>query len=115
VSPTTVSPTTVSPTTVSPTTVPATAVPATTVPTTPPAQLTTYPSFAVSGVAEIYLAFVDGREISVYSVVRQSNWVHQVDKNGPRSVEVKFFNVVTEQEAEFHAQVDGGSIKVESS
>ncbi len=89
--------------------------PATTAaPTTPPAHTTTYPSFAVSGVAEIYLAFVDGRDISVYSVVRQTNWVHQVDKNGPRSVEVKFFNVVTEQEAEFHAQVDGGSIKVEN-
>jgi len=69
----------------------------------------------MSGVAEIYLEFVDGQEISVYSVVREPNWVHEVEKNGPTSVEVKFFNIVTEQEAEFHAKIDGGSIKVEHS
>ena len=65
------------------------------------------------GVAEIYLTFTDGREISVYSVIRETNWVHQVDKNGPDKIEVKFFNVVTEQEAEFHAELENGSIKVE--
>ena len=74
-----------------------------------------YPDYSVPGVAQIYLTFTDGREISVYSVIREPNWVHEVEKNGPRSVEVKFFNVVTEQEAEFHAEVEGGSIKVEQS
>lgn len=69
----------------------------------------------MSGVAEIHLALVDGKQISVYSIVRESNWVHQVDRNGPTSIEVKFFNIVTEQEAEFHAKIEGGSIKVEHS
>ena len=102
--------------TTAPTTSPATTTSTTSPPTTAPrAPTITYPSYSVAGVAEIYLKLVDGKEISVYSVVRESNWVHQVDGNGPTSVEVKFFNVATEQEAEFHAKIEGGSIKVEHS
>jgi hypothetical protein len=102
--------------TTAPTTSPATTTSTTSPPTTAPrAPTITYPSYSVAGVAEIYLKLVDGKEISVYSVVRESNWVHQVDGNGPTSVEVKFFNVVTEREAEFHAKIEGGSIKVEHS
>lgn len=107
--------TTTSTTTTSTSTAPvATTVATTVAPTTGPAHTTTYPNFTVSGVAEVYLSFVDDREIGVYSVIREPNWVYQVDKDGPRSIEVKFFNVVTEKEAEFHAEVEGGTIKVES-
>ncbi len=108
--PTTAPPTTITPTTAAPPTV----APTTAAPTTAaPQRNVSYPSYSTVG-GEIYLAVVDGSSISVYSVVRGDGWVHQVDRNGPRSVEVKFFNVNTEQEAEFHATIESGSIKVES-
>ncbi len=49
----------------------------------------------------------------MYSVIRETNWVHEVDDNGPDKVKVKFFNVVTEQEAQFQAELEDGRIKVE--
>ena len=48
------------------------------------------------------------------SVAREANWVSQVDKNGPGSVEIKFFNTVTQRDEEFHATVESGRIKVEN-
>jgi len=67
----------------------------------------------VNGVGLIYLESRNGA-IAVWSVTPSANWVFQIDRNGPGTVEVKFFNVVTEREAQFHAELDGGRIKVES-
>lgn len=98
-------------TTNAPTTV-ATTQPAT---TNPPAQAVTasytYPSYSAGSAATVTLRF-DGSSVMVWSVAPQANWVYQIDVNGPRSVEVKFFNVKTQAEAEFHAQVEGGRITV---
>ncbi len=112
--PTTAAPTPAAPATAAPTTAaPATAVPTTMVPTTVGGVTISYPSYSTKA-GEIYLQLVDNKEISVYSVVRGDGWVYEIDKNGPRSVEVKFFNTVTEREAEFHAEIENGRIKVES-
>jgi len=104
-------------TTNAPTTV-ATTQPATTQPpatTNAPVQAVTasytYPSYSAGSAASVTLRF-DGSTVTVWSVSPQANWVYQIDVNGPRSVEVKFFNVKTQAEAEFHAAVEGGRIKV---
>jgi len=55
----------------------------------------------------------DGSSISVASVAPSSDWVYEIEKNGPRSVEVEFFNIVTRREGEFHAELENGRIKVE--
>jgi hypothetical protein len=73
----------------------------------------TYPSFSAGDAGTVVLQF-DGSSIYVSSVARQPNWVSQIDSNGPRTVEVKFFNTVTHDEAEFHATVEGGRIQVEN-
>ena len=100
------------PPTPAPTTPPTTTPPPTTAaPTTAPAL--TYPSYTVSGVAGVTLQF-DGSSISVASLSPQANWVYEIAKNGPRSVEIKFFNVATGSDREFHATVEGGRIKVEN-
>jgi hypothetical protein len=104
-------------TTNAPTTQPATTQPATTqlATTSPPAQAVTasytYPSYSAGSAGSVTLRF-DGSSVTVWSVSAQANWVYQIDVNGPRSVEVKFFNVQTHAEAEFHAQVEGGRIKL---
>ena len=67
----------------------------------------------MSGIGSVGLQF-DGSAIYVASVSPQANWVFEIDRNGPRTVEVKFFNVATEREGEFHASVERGRIKVES-
>jgi hypothetical protein len=109
-----------SPPTIPPLTTPTTAPPPTPPPTLPPttappatAPALTYPSYTVSGVAGVSLQF-DGSSISVASVSPQANWVYEVATNGPRTVEIKFFNVATGSDREFHATVDGGRIKVET-
>ena len=99
-------PTTAAPTTAAPTTT-------TTAPTTVPAAALSYPTYSVSGIGSVGLQF-DGSAIYVASVSPQANWVFEIDRNGPRTVEVKFFNVATEREGEFHASVERGRIKVES-
>ncbi len=48
------------------------------------------------------------------SVSPQANWVYEIATNGPRTVEIKFFNVATGSDREFHATVEGGRIKVET-
>lgn len=71
-------------------------------------------SFVVDDVAQITLES-SGGTLAVSSVTTTSpEWVYEIDKNGPHSVEIKFFNLVSEREAEFHAEFDGGRIKVES-
>ncbi len=102
-----------------PTAAPTTAAP-TTQPTLPPTTQApatvsslTYPSYTVSGAAGVSLQF-DGSSISVASVTPQSKWVYEIAKNGPRTVEIKFFNVDTGRDREFHATVEGGRIKVET-
>jgi hypothetical protein len=91
--------------------------PATTAPppttAVPPTASLTYPSYSAGSAATVVLQF-DGSSISVASVTRQANWVSQVDKNGPRTVEIKFFNTATGRDEEFHATVEGGRIKVEN-
>jgi hypothetical protein len=104
-------PTTLAPTTVAP--APSTSPPTTAAPTTAAPSSVSFPSFSTAG-GEVYLQLVDGTQLTVYSVVRGTDWVHQVDRDGPRSVEIKFFNVVTEREAEFHAELENGRVKVES-
>jgi hypothetical protein len=105
--PTTAAP---APTTAAP--APTTAAPAPT--TAAPAPVApTYPSFSAGSAATVVLQF-DGSSIYVASVNRQPNWVSQVDKNGPRTVEIKFFNTTTEEDEEFHATVENGRIKVEN-
>jgi hypothetical protein len=79
----------------------------------PPTASLTYPSYSAGSAATVVLQF-DGSSISVASVTRQANWVSQVDKNGPRTVEIKFFNTATGRDEEFHATVEGGRIKVEN-
>ncbi len=44
----------------------------------------------------------------------QANWVYQIASNGPRTVEIKFFNVANGSDREFHATVENGRIKVET-
>ena len=79
----------------------------------PAAAALTYPSFAAGSAATVVLQF-DGASISVASVAREANWVFQIDTNGPSTVEIKFFNTVTQRDQEFHATVEGGRIKVEN-
>jgi len=79
----------------------------------PAAPALTYPAYTVSGVAGVSLRF-DGSSISVASVSPQANWVYEVATNGPRTVEIKFFNVATGSDREFHATVEGGRITVET-
>jgi hypothetical protein len=81
--------------------------------TVAPAASLTYPSYSAGAGATVVLQF-DGSSISVASVTRQPNWVSQIEQNGPRSVEIKFFNTATRQDEEFHATVEGGRIKVEN-
>ncbi len=102
-----------------PTAAPTTAAP-TTQPTLPPTTQApatvsslTYPSYTVSGVSDVSLQF-DGASIYVASLTPQSKWVYEIAKNGPRTVEIKFFNVDTGRDREFHATVEGGRIKVET-
>ena len=101
-----------------------TAAPTTAVPTTQPAlppttqapatvSSLTYPSYTVSGVSDVSLQF-DGASIYVVSLTPQSKWVYEIEKNGPRTVEIKFFNVDTGRDREFHATVESGRIKVET-
>jgi hypothetical protein len=106
--PITAVPTTPAPTTPAPTTA---APPPTTV--APVVAALTYPSFSAGSAATVVLQF-DGSSIYVASVARQTNWVSEVEKNGPRSVEIKFFNTATQQDEEFHATVENGRIKVEN-
>lgn len=103
---TTAAPTTAAPTTAAPTTAVAT--------TAAPAPVAlSYPSYTVSGVSEVSLQF-DGSSISVASLSPQTNWVYTIEKNGPRTVEIKFFNVATGSDREFHATVESGHINVET-
>ena len=67
----------------------------------------------MSGAANLSLQF-DGSSIYVASVTPQTNWVYEIARNGPRSIEIKFFNVATGRDREFHATVEGGRIKVEN-
>jgi hypothetical protein len=103
--------TTAAPTTAAPTPAPTTAAPTPT--TVAPAASLTYPSYSAGAAATVVLQF-DGSSISVASVTRQPNWVSQIEQNGPRSVEIKFFNTATRQDEEFHATVESGRIKVEN-
>jgi len=72
-----------------------------------------YPSYTVSGASAVTLQF-DGSSIVVNSVSPQANWVYQVGTNGPRTVEIKFYNTATGNDREFHATVENGRIKVET-
>jgi len=72
-----------------------------------------YPSYTVTGVAQISLESRSGA-IAVWSVTPSANWVFEIDRNGPGTVEIKFFNVATQREAQFAAELDGGHIRVES-
>ncbi len=100
------------PITVAPTSAPA---PATTPPTSAadPASGLTYPTYRAASSGSVVLQY-DGSAIYVSAVNLESNWVFEVEKNGPRSVEIKFFNVVTKRDSEFHASLEGGRIKVEN-
>ena len=108
--PTTAAPTTAAPRTAAPTTQP-TLPPTTQAPAT--VSSLTYPSYTVSGVSDVSLQF-DGASIHVASLTPQSKWVYEIEKNGPRTVEIKFFNVDTGRDREFHAAVESGRIKVET-
>ena len=55
-----------------------------------------------------------GGSISLYGFYPNSGWVHEVERNGPGTVKLKFFNVQTERDREWKATVDGGRIKVEN-
>jgi hypothetical protein len=105
-------PTTAAPAPAAPPPAPTTAAPP---PTTvaPAAAALTYPSFSAGSAATVVLQF-DGSSIYVASVTRQTNWVSEIDKNGPRTVEIKFFNTATQRDEEFHATVENGRIKVEN-
>ncbi len=107
--PTTAAPTTAAPTTAAPTTASATTVAPPTV-TVAPTTIAS-PTYTVQSAGTVTLRF-DRSSITVAGVATQPNWVYQIDVNGPRSVEVKFFNVSTHAEAEFHAEVESGKIKL---
>ena len=64
-------------------------------------------------VGDVVLAFSDASAIAVWSVAPNANWVSEVERDGPRAVEVKFFNVRTHAEAKFQAELEGTRIKVE--
>jgi len=59
------------------------------------------------------LAVTDDSAIELYAFYPESGWVYELEKNGPREVTIKFFNVQTEQEAEWKAQIEDSGIKVE--
>ncbi len=101
---------------VAPTTAVTTTVPNTVATTSPPpdSSTVTYPTYGLEGLADIILTFTNSSDLTVWSVTPESNWVYEIDKNGPRSVEIKFFNLKTHAEGEFHADVENGRIKVES-
>jgi hypothetical protein len=67
----------------------------------------------VPDTGDVVLAFSDASAIAVWSVAPNANWVSKVEHDGPRAVEVKFFNVRTGAEAKFQAELDGTRIKVE--
>ena len=104
--------TTVVPVRAAPTSAPAVA---TTPPTTEAArdEGLTYPSYQSAGSGSVVLQY-DGSAIYVAAVNTRPDWVYDVEKNGPRSVEIKFFNVVTKRDVEFHASLEDGRIKVEN-
>jgi hypothetical protein len=113
--PATTRPVTTPPTTKPPATSPpaATAPAATPPPTTAAAQVT-YSSYAFSGVAtSIVIAESGANAISVSSITKEANWVSRIDRNGPKEIEIGFFNTVTEQEAHFNAHIENGRITVE--
>ena len=65
------------------------------------------------GVGSVVLAR-QGNDISLYGFYPNSGWVHEVERDGPRLVKLKFFNVQTGNDREWKAEVDGGRIKVEN-
>jgi len=73
----------------------------------------TYPSYSVPNVGDVVLEFTDESTLTLWSVAPNASWVYDVERDGPRSVEVKFFNVQTHNEAGFHAEIEGSRIKVE--
>lgn len=116
--PTTASPTVGLPTPPLPTTTaPATAPPTTTAPTTAPPTTTAlnveYPQYVVNNVGHVVLTYTNGSAIEVYGVYAGTGWVYDVEQNGPEKVKIKFFNIQTENEAEWTAKIENGRIKVE--
>ena len=67
----------------------------------------------MSGVGDVVLAFADESAITLWSVTATQGWVYNVERDGPRSVVIKFFNTQTHDEAEFQAELEGNRIKVE--
>ncbi len=82
-------------------------------PTTTTARVSSYASYPFTGVAtEVVIArYADGT-IAVASITSEANWVSRISRNGPRSIEIEFFNRATQQEAQFAAELSGGQIKV---
>lgn len=78
-----------------------------------PPPTVTHPSYTVSGIASVTVWF-DGSSLGVDSVITQPDWVSSIDSNGPRAVEIKFFNVHTHAEGELHAAVEDGRVRFES-
>ncbi len=113
--PTTAAPTTAAPTTAAPTTAaPTTAAPTTAAPTTTVATVVEYLSYTVNGgVGNVTLAR-EGNTISLYGFYPNAGWVYEVERNGPNTVKLNFFNVQTEQDREWKAQIEGGRIQVEN-
>jgi hypothetical protein len=65
------------------------------------------------GVGTVVLAH-SGTTITLYGFYPEPGWVYQVERNGPRTVKLKFFNTQTEQDREWKAQIEGGRIQVEN-
>ena len=70
-----------------------------------------YPSYTVTGVGSVTLAH-EGNTISLYGFYPNAGWVSEVESNGPNTVKLNFFNVQTEQDREWKAQIEGGRIQV---
>ncbi len=111
--PATTAPATAPPTTTAPTTTPPTTTAPTTAPPTTTALIVEYPQYVVNNVGHVVLTYTNGSAIELYGVYAGTGWVYDVEQNGPEKVKIKFFNIQTENEAEWTAKIENGRIKVE--
>ena len=66
------------------------------------------------GAGRIVLTYVDRSEITLYGFYPNPGWVHEVERDGPRAVKLKSFNIRTEREGEWKAQIEDDGIQVEN-
>jgi hypothetical protein len=103
-------PTTATPATAAPTIAPTAQAPATTV-----GPVTEYLTYSFDGVAEIIVAYHDGRSLEFWSAVPEPGWAFMVEKDSPDKVEIKFRREAGgEGEAKFAIKREDGELEVKT-